>query len=639
MTARPLLTLQTGTLYASGDDSTFTGTGGPWGYSPWTSQFGGVVSSAGLDGEPFSDTVFDVAAGDEVTFVIAVQNRASAAPAYDVHVKATIPTGFVTPPEGMNVTVIDGTGSDLPNSGDLFSAAGLSIGPALTGYDPASGLNVALVTYTLQAGPGLPAVNASVVSTASVVHVAASAGGADLSATGPVSASTMIVTAAPMPMVQAETDPSAVAAGQTIAFDVTVAVPNGSLHDLRLDTILPGGTANLTFVSASVVSEGSGLQASTPSILANGEVQLGTVTNTGSGTTPASQSITVRVLARAGGSGSGVATLETVLSAADPGSPGGRWSATVDSSVGVVAPPAAPRIGDTSTAQHATVGSIAYPFAGLTLSSSATNPSGTLAITVQDGTLGRLAGTALGSFSADGSSFVATGTIAALQAAARQIVFKAGQVGTERFTVTLVDAQGGTAQDGSTTAAVTAASSGLQGPQPFAPAIASAGSGPAGSVSYVQGQVSSNAAGALAIVTAATTGSTPSFASAAAAQLAGAQAGVSSGAGSNLLIGGAGNRAVFLEGASSGSASDTVVGFHPGDVLTVFGFNAGVSHYGWATTAGTSGYLGGTLVIDVSGQGHGSTSITFTGANAASTAAYSVHTGVIGGVGYLSLAA
>ena len=613
MTVRPLLTLQTGTLYASGYTSTFTGTGGPWGWSPFTSQFGGVVSSAGLDGEPFADTVFNVAAGDEVTFVVAVQNRTAGASAFDVHLQATMPAGFVIPADGMNVTVTDGTGTDLPLSGNLFTAGGLSIGTPLAGYDPNSGLNVAVLTYTLQAGPSLPAVNASVLSTASIVHEAATAGGADLSASNPVSASTTVVTAAPLPVVQAETDPSAVATGQNVSFDVSVAVPNGTVQDLQLQTVLPSGPSNLTLVSASVTSVGSGLHVGTPAITANGTISFGAVTNTGTGTTEADDSLTAKVVVKAAGTASGPATLQTVLSAADPNSPGGRWSATVNSSVGVVAPPTPPQISGTLTGQHGTTASILYPFAGLGLSSSQADQTGTLAITLQDGSLGRLGGTALGSFDATGGSFVASGTMAALQAAARQIVFKPGVAGTEHFTVTLVDSQGGTAQDGSTTTLVSAPVSQQPAPQPTAPALIAAPTAQ---------QSVSNSSGTVAIVTSATTGATPSFITNAAAQLAAAPTGT---VGSNTLIGGTGTQAFFLKAPSSGTASQTIVGFHAGDVLTVFGYVPGTSTYAWTGVTGAAGYQGSTLQINVAGPGHVSESITFTGATAASASLYSIH--------------
>ena len=155
MTSAASLTLQVGSLYASGATSTFTGTGGPFGYSPFTSQFGGVITSAGLANEPFADTVYNVAAGDEVIFVLAVQNLGGSR-ASGVTLKATLPTGFALLSSGLNLTVIDGTGTDLATTGDLFSSGGLQVGVPIAAYDANSGLNVTLVTYSLVATQALP---------------------------------------------------------------------------------------------------------------------------------------------------------------------------------------------------------------------------------------------------------------------------------------------------------------------------------------------------------------------------------------------------------------------------------------------------------------------------------------------------
>src|SRR3954451_5046605 len=96
--AQPQLSLQTATLYASGLNSEFAGTGGPWGFDPFTSQFGGIVSSAGLATEPFSDTVREVDAGDELVFVVAVENLAQGR-AYDILLRDIMPEGFAIPVE------------------------------------------------------------------------------------------------------------------------------------------------------------------------------------------------------------------------------------------------------------------------------------------------------------------------------------------------------------------------------------------------------------------------------------------------------------------------------------------------------------------------------------------------------------
>ncbi|MGI4950360.1 MAG: hypothetical protein ACRYGM_00995 [Janthinobacterium lividum] len=455
------LIIQTGTLYASGDSSTFTGTGGPFGFSPYTSQFGGVVSSAGLQNEPFSDTVYSVASGDEVIFVVALQNAQAATAAYDLGLRATIPAGFVPPADGINLSVTDGAGNDLAFTGDLF-AGNLRLGQPLPAYNADSGLNVVLLTYTLAAGPALPGPYASLASVATLTHAAASAGGPDLG--GGITAATTVVTAAPTPVVQAETSPAAVARGQTVAFDISLAIPAGTLRDVRLDTVLPGGASTLGLVSVAITGVGSGLQLGSRIVGADGGVQFGTITSTGPGPItstgpgpitstgqPSVNTISLRVVVQAEGTASGNAVLQTVMSAAGLSGTDARWTATVGSSVGVVVPPSPPGLAGLWSLQPDAPGLGLYPLGGLTLTDSLPAGVATLAVTVQDGSLGRLSTAGAGSLDAAGATFLVQGTLAVLQAAARQLVFTPATAATARLTVTLVDPSGGVAQDSSTT--------------------------------------------------------------------------------------------------------------------------------------------------------------------------------------------
>ncbi len=449
----PVLRLQVASLYASGDGSTFTGTGGPFGFSPWTSQFGGVVSSAGLAGEPFADTVNNVAAGDEVTFVVAVQNMTAGAAAYGVTLRGLMPAGFAVPTEGLGLSVTDGAGTDLSTSGDLFGA-GLQIGAPINGYDPDSGLNVVLLTYSLLASTSLPGPNTDIAVTTNLLSYSGSPGGSNLAGPTPASVHTDVISAAPTPSVVAETDPSAVAKGQTVAFDVSLALPVGTMRSLRLASVLPGGGAFLDMVSTSVVGLGAGLVLGAPQLEADGSVLFGTVTAGAvpgaAAPTAAGDTITLRVVVRADGTASGPATLQTVVSAADPGSPGGVWSATVASSVGVIVPPPPPQLSGLSGGLAATTATNARPFATLSIADGDPNQAATLAITLGDSFMGRLTAGGAGHVDAAGSTFSVSGTLASVQAAARQVVFVPATAGVEAFTVTVVDAVGGVGQDGST---------------------------------------------------------------------------------------------------------------------------------------------------------------------------------------------
>ncbi len=445
--ALPRLTLQTASLYASNTLSRFTGTGGPFGFNVFTSQFGGVVSSAGIAGEPFADTVYNVAAGDEVTFVVAVQNMAPGAPAYAVRLRDIMPPGFTAPPEGIGLTVTNGAGTELAYGGDLFSTAGLSLADPLGGYDADSGLNVGLVTFSLMATTALPGPSAQLASSATVVGYSAAPGGPDLAGGNPATANTTVVTASPVPLVTPETDPSAVAKGQTVAFDVAVAIPAGVLQDLVLSPAAAAGAATLVLVSAAVLSIGAGLQTGTPTIAADGSIHFGTVSFAGGA---GSNAITARVVVRADGSVSGIATLQIGISAVDTSNAGARWSATVPSSVGVVVPPPPPTLSGLSPLQSV-IGTAVHPYGGLVIGAGNLGQTGSLAVTLLDTSLGRLGTAGAGSLNASGTTFAMTGVLSALQAAARALVFTPTANGTAHFTVTVVDAGGGVAQNASET--------------------------------------------------------------------------------------------------------------------------------------------------------------------------------------------
>ena len=652
MPATPLLSLQTGTLYASNDASTFTGTGGPQGFSPYTSQFGGTVSSAGLAATPFSDTVYGVAPGDEVIFVIAVQDLAPGAPAYDVRLRSTLPQGFVLPPEGTNLSVTDGAGNALAFTGDLFSGQGLQLTQPLAAYDANSGANVALVTYALQAGPTLPGPYATVPDAATVTNVAATPGGANLPPSP--TAATTVVTAAPQPTATPESDPTAVAVGQTIAYDVTIPLPAGTLQDLRLDTVLPGGAASLSLVSASVVSTGSQLKLGTPQVT-NGSVAFGTVTSAGASSTAAdaatSASVVVRLVATANGATSGPATLDAVVSAQNPSGNGTRWTTDVASTVGVVAPPVASTVAGVSATQAATTTMTVRPFANLLVTDADPNGIGTLTIILQDGTLGTLAAGTLGSVSGGGSTFYAIGPIAALQEAAQRLMFTASAAGTARFDLTLVNEAGGIVQDSSATVAIAPSVDAtrtvthnipstqvtFQVTDPAGHVTVAEGEAYTGPVNYIQAQYIYDSAQPTAIVAQAPGVYIKNFIATAAIQVQSGNNVIDAGLGSNFMIGGSGADSFFMDARGATPAWNTIANFHAGDVATIFGFKAGVSTYSWSD-AGTPGATGRTLTIDLAGT-RTSASLTFAGVTKATADGFAVSTGQAGATGYLTILA
>lgn len=637
--------MQMGTLYASNDASSFSGTGGPYGFSPWTFQFGGVVSSAGLWGEPFDDVVYTVAAQDELIFVIAVQNLASD-PAYDVWLQGAMPAGFTAPPEGTNLTVTDGTGNDLAFTGDL--AAGLHVTPAVGAYDPDSGGNIVLVTYALQATAALPGPYVTIPASASLIHVAAAPGGDNLVAYTPAAAGTTVVSASVNPAVVAETDPGAVARGQLIAFDVTVPLPSGTLRDLRLDTVLPAGPAFLSLVSATVVSEGSRLTAPAP-VVSGGTVQFGTVTSAGE-TDTGNASAVVRLVVRANGAVSGPAELDAVVSGLDASGTGTRWTATVASTVGVVVPPVGSTVGGVTPSQGTTTTGVIRPFADLVITDAAPGEAATLAITLQDGALGALATTGPGSIYTNGATFLLTGTPAALQAAARQLTFDAAQAGTARFNVTVVNSAGGVVQNSDTAVAIAASADPGGTARHYASAPGSlflvqqggystvaVGEAYGGSLGYIQNQFIHDGTAPATITAEGANVYVKTFASGDTVILQSGRNVVDAGTGAATLVSGSGTDAFFLDARGGNGAASTLGNFHTGDLVTMFGFKPGTSRYSWTDTAAGTG--GRTLQFDLGGTGRIDASVTFAGVDKATADHFLVSTGQGGGTPYLTVLA
>jgi len=338
---QPDLRVQAGSLDATGPQSRFAvvggGSGSPVAYSTFSGQFSGPVSSALMDADPFSDRLLDVAAGDLVTFVMAVQNVAPGALAWNLVLRDTPPAGFIVPADGADINVSDGAGNSLAATGDLFSTTdGLHLDPGspLAGYDPDSGLNVALVTFTLQATGAMPAFLATLRDTAAVVHVAASSGGANLAAGAPgLAGSTEVVTMAPAISIaltgtgSAATSGNQLAVGETATFHASVTLPSGRSQALHLDAAVPAG---LSLVSETITYATPGTTGLWVGETSGSGFDLGTVSV--GRPIRVEYDIVVRATASADGS------VQAVVSAADPAGSGGRVSAAQGTPVVAQAP-------------------------------------------------------------------------------------------------------------------------------------------------------------------------------------------------------------------------------------------------------------------------------------------------------------
>ena len=115
------------------------------------------------------------------------------------------------------------------------------------------------------------------------------------------------------------------------------------------------------------------------------------------------------------------------------------------------------------------------------------------------------------------------------------------------------------------------------------------------------------------------------------------------GTGSNFLSGGTGadggTDTFFVDGRSGGTTWSTLVNFHHGDALTIFGFTA-ASTLPWTAVDGVQGFQGATIHSELAGAGTGvNDSVTFAGISQADALSkFTITTGQVGDTPYLYVA-
>lgn len=116
------------------------------------------------------------------------------------------------------------------------------------------------------------------------------------------------------------------------------------------------------------------------------------------------------------------------------------------------------------------------------------------------------------------------------------------------------------------------------------------------------------------------------------------------GAGSNFLVGATGSDGghdtFFVDGRDARQVTwDTLVNFHPGDAVTLWGFNAASTMAVSSSTEGAAAYQGATIHAETGGAGTGvNASITFAGVTQAQLAGFAISQGAVGGESYLYIA-
>ena len=112
---------------------------------------------------------------------------------------------------------------------------------------------------------------------------------------------------------------------------------------------------------------------------------------------------------------------------------------------------------------------------------------------------------------------------------------------------------------------------------------------------------------------------------------------LSGGLGSNFLVGGTGTDTFFTDARTSAFVWNTVVNFHPGDMVTLFGFVAGQSSYATTASEGAAGYQGLTVNADLAGNGQVTAKVTLAGLTTADLSHLTFSTGTVGGIPYLAI--
>jgi hypothetical protein len=110
------------------------------------------------------------------------------------------------------------------------------------------------------------------------------------------------------------------------------------------------------------------------------------------------------------------------------------------------------------------------------------------------------------------------------------------------------------------------------------------------------------------------------------------------GEGSNFLVGGTGadgSDTFFVDARTSAPTWSTIVNFHLGDKVTIWGFAGDNSDASWVGQAGADGFTGATLRAQVNGH---DSSITFAGMDSSEASGLSLSTGTVDGQNYLVIA-
>ncbi len=106
------------------------------------------------------------------------------------------------------------------------------------------------------------------------------------------------------------------------------------------------------------------------------------------------------------------------------------------------------------------------------------------------------------------------------------------------------------------------------------------------------------------------------------------------GTGSAFLVGGSGRDTFFVDVRGTNAVWDTLVNFHAGDAVTVWGWSPSSGTERWDALDGTRGYQGATMRL-ANSPGGAVSSVSFAGLSADQAAHLQTSTGTVGGLNYL----
>jgi Ca2+-binding RTX toxin-like protein len=112
------------------------------------------------------------------------------------------------------------------------------------------------------------------------------------------------------------------------------------------------------------------------------------------------------------------------------------------------------------------------------------------------------------------------------------------------------------------------------------------------------------------------------------------------GAGSNWLVGASGadggTDTFFADGRAGQSTWDTLLNFHPGDMLALWDYSPATGALSWSNNQGVTGYQGATLHARFGNASNASATVTFAGVTTGGPR-FATSAGTIDGLSYLTV--